>query len=186
MIFFYFLRSDHKFRSLALCRFLNDPRNADLMISEYFCDTSQYTVCVFHLHPQEKLILHFIKCFDRFFFIAGAADPTVAVIFQISRHIDHISHDRARCRQFSCPSAIKHRVVHRISVHKHCIERIPDRCKRMIFMEHHRIYADFDPFVCVSRNTEQFDHTVKFPCIFNVFGCDLSDSLCIHIVKNHS
>ena len=156
------------------------------MSAEHLSDLRQYTREVLYLHTQEEFVRGLSEIFHRNLPVTGTADPACTVVCQIPRHIDHISDHRAGRGHLACPSAVKHCVIHRVSMDEHCIERLSYRRKRMIFRQHHRIHSHFNSGFGIPRDTEQFDHTVKFFRVGDISRRDLRDTLCINIRKNDS
>ena len=56
----------------------------------------------------------------------------------------------------------------------------------MITRNQHRADICLDSIFGILCHSKKLDITAHFFCIFNIFGCDLSDSLRIYIVKNNS
>ena len=50
----------------------------------------------------------------------------------------------------------------------------------------HRTYISFYSVFCILCNSQKFYVTSHFFCIFDVFGCDLRDSLDINVIKYDS
>ena len=124
--------------------------------------------------------------FDRKVLITGTSDSSTAVMQNISYNIKDITDYRTRCRQFSCATAVEHRVLHRISLYKYGIVGVINRCQRMIHIDQHRMDSRLDSFRCISSHAKKFDHASHLVGIFDIRCRDFGDSFGIYIIKSHS
>ena len=124
--------------------------------------------------------------FDRKVLIAGTSDSSTAVMQNISYDIKDITDYRTRCRQFSCATAVEHRILHRISLYKYGIVCVINRCQRMIHIDQHRMDSRLDSFRCISSHAKKFDHASHLVGIFDIRCRDFGDSFGIYIIKSHS
>ena len=99
---------------------------------------------------------------DRKLLVTAAAHSAAAIIDKISHHIHNITHHCTGCRHLSCAPAHKHCIIHRIGMDKHRVKCVFYACKRMIFINQHRMYLDFNALRCVSCQSEQLDHIAEF------------------------
>ena len=99
--------------------------------------------------------------------------------------IHHITGNSTGSRQFTCSASIEHGRSQHITFHTYCIKYIIYHVERILFTNKSRSYHDTVSIPLLLADSQQFDSTACFFCIYKIFSRHFGNTLCINIFKIH-
>ena len=164
---------------------LQKNRNARIIFRKNTCHCRQCTCSVLQSHADVISAGCIANLLDWQVLVAAAPNASVAVEKHVARHIHNIAHNGTAGRQSPCTASVKHRIIHRIPMHKYGIKGIIDRCQGVVLRNHGRMYLYLNARFRILRNPQKLDAAAHFLCIAHILRCNFRNPFRKNIIKGN-